>query len=111
MIFLCTVLPACIAMGIQYKRNENKCKKNSMINEILRFGRWMFFLNLFTMFVIVYVFHTEGVVQETFYSFGFATKYMIIALFFSLVIPYLIEIICSYISISFFIGEQDEDSH
>lgn len=109
MIFLCVFLPACIAIGIQYRRNGNKSITDNAFIEGLRLGRWMFGLNLLSMSVIVFVLQIDGVLQETFYSFGFATKYMLISLFFAVSIPYLLEILKTYVSISFTVGEKDEE--
>lgn len=111
MIFICLVLPACFALGIQYSRNGGKMLSDSIFMEFLRLGRWIFLINIFTMFIVIYLLRVNGVLQETFLSLGFASKYMMIAFVVSVSLPYVQEILKQYISIEFKIDSTKENEN
>jgi len=108
MIWICTLLPACVSMKIRYKRNGNKPCSENVLFELFRFGSWILVDNLLTMLTLQYVLGMDSVVAEAFNSFGFASKYVIISLVFACVVPYILEICEKYISVSLSIGEEEE---
>lgn len=107
MIWICTLLPACVSMKIRYKRNGNKMSSDNMLLELFRWGGWILINNLLAMFTVQYILGIEAVVEDAFNSFGFAMKYTLIALFFACIMPYILEIAEKYISVSFTIGEEE----
>lgn len=109
MIWICTLLPACISMKIRYKRNGGKMFSDNILLELFCWGSWILVNNLLTMFTVQYILGVDSVVADAFNSFGFALKYMIIALFFACVLPYILEVAEKYISVSLCIGEQNQD--
>lgn len=109
MIWICTLLPACISMKIRYKRNGNKMFSDNTLLELFRWGSWVLVNNLLVMFTVQYLLGIDSVVASAFDSFGFALKYIIIALFFACVLPYILEVGEKYISISLKIGEEEQN--
>lgn len=108
MVYFCLLLPACVSMAIQYKRNNEK-KKNSVLAEIFGFGCWVLVINLITMAFITYFLGIEEIVADAFNSFSFAMKYTVIATMFAFVMTYVVEIVKKYFSISFTVGVKDEE--
>lgn len=98
MEWICYLLPAFVSVKIV--SNRNKENTVSIRSEIIRFGNYVLGINLLTMCVIQYVLGIEAG-QEYLYSFGFATKYMIIALVWAVVLPYAVETIKKYIELTF----------
>lgn len=99
MILIGLFFPAMIAMAIRRKRNNEA--KNDWFSGILEYGQTVLFCNLFTMIIITYVLKIDGVEITAFNSFSFFTKYVIIAIVYSALIPYLEEIIQKYFQVKF----------
>ena len=108
MKWICLLLPACVSMKIRYRRNQNLLKADNTLLGILRWGSWILVNNMLSMFTIVYVLRMGTVVTDVFNSFNFSLKYMVISLVFACVLPYVLEIVEKYISISFTVGETEE---
>lgn len=108
MVGMCLLLPACISMKIQIRRNGNKMLTDSILGELLRYGSWVLGINFLTMMVITYFLGIEGVREDAFGSFPFAVKYVVISVLISVVVPYILEIFKKYISVTFIVGENDE---
>jgi hypothetical protein len=106
MLFVCVLLPACIAMGIQSKRISKTY--DSLFQELLVYGKWVLTINLLVMMIIKYVLRMDGVEQSAFTSFSFSIKYSVIAIVLAVVLPYMLEIWNKYVSITFTVGEDDE---
>lgn len=109
MIALCLLLPACISMKIQIKRNGNKMLTDHILQELLRYGSWVLAVNFLTMFLTTYIIGREGDIEDYFCNFHFAVKYLAVSMLIAIITPYLLEIYHKYISVTFIVGERDEE--
>jgi len=100
MIWICLLMPACFSVLIQYKRNENKSLTENAVVEIFRWGAWVLVDNLLTIFVILYLLGYGSLQTEVFESFAFAMKYAGISLVLACILPYVLEIISKFISVT-----------
>ena len=97
-------LPACITMSIRQQRGAG-CEKK-LFPVLLEYGKTVLWCNLLTMGVITYVLRVSDVQSDAFKSFPFFSKYVIIAMFFAFIMPYISEVIGRYIKIRFFVKEK-----
>lgn len=90
--------PAIISVCIYCKRQSIalECR----LNLLVRYMIYIMIISLCSCFSIVYVLKKTPVMAEL-EIFEFFTKYMLIALIFSCIIPYLEEILKKYISVKF----------
>ena len=108
MIFIGLFLPSFIAMIIRQKRNTGGEKQ--WFSVLLEYGKTVLFCNLIVMSVITYILKIDNVGITAFNSFPFFTKYVILAIVYSVSIPYLEEIIKKVFCIEFTIlGRNDEE--
>ena len=108
MELICLFFPACVAMGIRCRRIE-KLQIVKIPELIFKWTGWVVIINLIVMGIITYIFGMDGIVSDAFNSFSFFMKYVLIAIAFSLFLPYLVEILEKYFEMSIKIGEQDEE--
>ena len=108
MIFMGLFLPACITIAIRRRRNIS-CEKN-WLSILLEYGKTVLFCNLVIMIIITYVFKVDSVDITALNSFPFFTKYVVMAVVYSAVIPYLEEIIKKLFQIKFTVlGKNEEE--
>ncbi len=98
MRFVCIFLPALCALGIQLKRGSDELNG---IGILIRYGIWVLFINLISMVSILFFLRTDGILEDAMTSFSFASKYIVISLILSLILPYIIEVFSKYVRISF----------
>lgn len=108
MVGVCLLLPACISMQIQIRRNGNKMLSDSVLQEIFRYGRWVLAVNLIAMGFTAYVAGRSDM-EEYLCHFHYAVKYMALSILIAFVLPYLLEIYHKYVSITFTVGERNEE--
>lgn len=78
---------------------------------LVRYIIYVMIVNWCDMALISYIIKPGTYVVDDMESFVFFTKYILIAIFFAWLIPYLEEIIRKYIHISFQVKEQNENDH
>ena len=108
MKYVCIFAPALCAVAIQLNR---KSVSEKTMDIVIRYGIWVLTINLIAMSMVNYIIGIHDVTADALDSFGFATKYMIISLLLALIIPYIVEVIGRFITVSFDIEtkkEQDE---
>lgn len=106
MKWICLLLPACVSMLVINKRKgEQEASKNVLV-DIWRWGVWVLINNLLTFFTLLYVVGYDSLLMEVFESFSFSMKYTLLALIYAWIIPYMVEIVKKYISITFTIKEK-----
>ena len=110
MEWICLLMPACVAVGIRYRRLK-AMRSLGMPELIFYWAKWVLLINILVMGMITYGLKIEGIVSEAFKSFPFFIKYTAIAVCISLVLPYAIEILEKYIEVSLEIGEKNEKDH
>ena len=108
MVGLCLLLPACISMQIQIRRNGNKMLSENILQELFRYGRWVLGINFLAMGITAYLVGREDI-EEYFCNFHYAVKYMALSMLIAFIVPYLLEIYHKYISITFSVGERNEE--
>ncbi len=108
MVGLCLLLPACISMQIQIRRNGNKMLSDNVLQELFRYGRWVLAVNFAAMGFMTYVAGRSDM-EEYLCNFHFAVKYLVLAMLIAFLLPYLLEIYHKYISITFTVGERNEE--
>lgn len=106
MEWICLLLPACVALSIQKRRN--KWEKRD-IEQVLLWAKWVITINMLTMVAVLCFFGFSEILTESFQSFSFALKYLCLSLFFAIVVPYVIEVFRKYIGVSLEIGCIDEN--
>lgn len=99
MTFLALSGPATIALAIRI--NRGKIDSKNILGVILAYAKLCLGVNLVTMCIITYLLGMSGVVADSFASFSFFTKYVLIASAWSFVWAYVSEIIGKYVKISF----------
>lgn len=108
MIGMCLLLPACISMRVQFRRNGNKMLTGSILYELFRYGGWVLGINFCAMVLTNYFLGVKGISEEAFYSFQFAIKYLVISVPLAFFAPYVLEVCKKYFSITFTVGGNDE---
>lgn len=101
MMWICLLMPACFSMMIQYRRNGNRPLSDNMVVELCRWGSWVLVNNLLTIFAVLYLLGYGSLLTEVFESLAFAMKYAGISLVFACVLPYIVEIIRKFVSVTF----------
>ena len=109
MEWICWLFPACIAMGIEYKRNNNEISFCNPIKEFCVYGCWVVGINLLTLIIIMYCLGIGNILVDAFSSLSFAVKYMGIATMIAIIMPYIVEIMQKYFSISIQIDKIEEN--
>lgn len=105
MILLAILGPAFISIMIRYKQ-----RKYFEISEmIIEYGVYALVITLFTQAFITYVLRVSGVTQDALESFPFFTKYVVFAIIFATILPFLQTLIARYIKISIEVGVYNEE--
>lgn len=94
--------PAALALKIKIRRQnlmETKCSAASKL--ILQYMIEIMKNAFFTTATITYILKVDGVNFDALSSFPFFTKYIVIAVFYAWVLPYIEEIISKYVGVSF----------
>lgn len=99
MRYIALFFPAIISVGIKNRRANEK--KWTLFDFLREYAVSVISNVLLSEAVIVYVLRLGNVNIEAFDSFPFFTKYLFIALVFSIVLPYIREIIKMNFSVSF----------
>lgn len=99
MRYIALFFPAIISVGIKNRRDNKKTW--TLFDFVREYAISVISNVLLSEAVIVYVLRLGNVNIEAFDSFPFFTKYLFIALVFSIVLPYIREIIEMNFSISF----------
>lgn len=99
MEWICLLFPACLAVKIRCERRE-ELSKESVVMLILRWIEWVLLINILTMVSVLVAFGFSEVLTESFHSFSFSLKYMLVSILFSIVLPYVVEIKEKYFEIS-----------
>lgn len=108
MVGLCLLLPACVAMQVQIRRNGGKMLSDNILLELFRYGRWVLAINFLAISFTAYILGKVGE-EEHFRNFHFAVQYLLLSTVIAFLLPYLVEIYHKYISISFVIGERNNE--
>lgn len=106
MKWICLLLPACVSMLVIYNRKGGQATSKNVIVDIWRWGVWVLINNFMTFFTLLYIVGHDSLVVDVFDSFAFSMKYILIALVYAWIIPYMVEIVKKYISITFTIKEK-----
>lgn len=107
MIFVALLFPAAISILISYRRSNNPLK--FCVKSIFEYMVWTIINILLSTSTIVYILGISEVDSNAFNSFPFFTKYVIIALLFAVILPYIVEIIKKYFDIKMDIVENEEE--
>lgn len=108
MIGMCLLLPACISMHVQIRRNGNRMLSDNILQELFRYGRWVLAINFMAMGLISYAMG-RGDIEEYLCNFHYAVKYLLLSMLIAYIVPYLLEIYHKYISVTFSVGERNEE--
>ncbi len=98
--------PAFISMAIRHRRNTELTWE--IITSLIEYAILVVVNVFLTQSVVTYGLRMDGVDSTAFCSFGFFTKYLLIASIFAFLTPYIEEVARKYISISFSVGENKE---
>lgn len=107
MIFVALLFPAAISILISYRHSNNPLK--ICVKSIFEYMVWTIINILLSTSTIVYILGISEVDSNAFNSFPFFTKYVIIALLFAVILPYIVEIIKKYFDIKMDIVENEEE--
>lgn len=106
MILIGLFFPAFITLAIRQRRNAGRGKGWLCI--LLEYGQAVLFCNLIVMITITYILKIDNVEISAFNSFPFFTKYVVIAVAYSALIPYLEEMVRKVFGVKFTIMGKDE---
>ena len=106
MKLVCILAPALIAFSIRKKRGY---MSGNPIDTVIAYGLWTLIINFISMSIVAYVIGINDVNASALDSFGFATKYIVISAIVAVIMPYIVEILSKYISVSFSIETSEED--
>lgn len=104
MIYLAFLFPAVISVKIWLKR-KGKDKKNPLVLEYMGWVLLNVFLSIST---IVFVLGLSSADSSAFESFSFFIKYLVIAIIYAVILPFILEIISKWIGVEIII-ESDEE--
>lgn len=97
MLYIALFFPALISVGIYNKRH----KKNLIdISTVSHYAGYVLIENIIVMYFTYRVFPYEPTVED-FERLGFVSKFLLLGMIVSILLPYLEEIASKYISISF----------
>lgn len=108
MVGLCLLLPACVAMQVQIRRNGGKMLSDNILLELFRYGRWVLAVNFIAMGFTAYIVGRSDM-EEYLCNFHYAVKYLVLSTLIAFIVPYLLEIYHKYISVTFTVGERNEE--
>ena len=98
--------PALISISIYANRKSIELTPNLSI--LIRYGIYVMAINWCDMSLTTYVFGIDNSMLEYMEKWTFFTKYVLIAIFFAWIIPYIEEIIGRFIHINFWIEPKVE---
>lgn len=105
MILLAILGPAFISVMIRYKQK----KYSEISGMIIEYGVYALVITLFTQSFITYVLRISGVTQDALESFPFFTKYVVFAIIFAAILPFLQALVTKYVKVSVEVGVYDEE--
>ena len=105
MILLAVLGPSLISVMIRYKQK----KYSELCEMIIEYGIYTLTVTLFTQSLITYVLKIPGVTQDALQSFPFFTKYVVFAIVFAALLPFLQALIAKYIKVSIEVGVYNEE--
>lgn len=108
MSFIALFLPASISMLI---RNRRKGKAYCLPESIFEYAIHVLINVFLTQSVVVYLLGISEVDMQALSSFPFFTKYTLIAMVIAWLTPYVEEIICKFVGISFTVEEIDKNKN
>ena len=106
MSFIALFMPASISMMI---RNRRKEKAYSLPASIFEYAVLVLINVFITQSVIVYLLGISEVDMQALNSFPFFTKYTFIAMAIAWLTPYVEEVLCKFIGISFYVEQVDKN--
>lgn len=106
MSFIALFMPASISMLIRHRRKK---EDYSFPKSLMEYAVLVMSNVLLSQIVVVYLLRITEVDMTAFRSFPFFTKYMFIAIIIAWLTPYIEEIFCKYVGISFTVEKRDED--
>lgn len=106
MRYIALFFPAMVSLGIKYKRNSER--KWIWLDFLYEYAVSLICNVLLTQSLISYGFRMGSVNIEAFDSFPFFTKYITIASFLAIIIPYISAIVKANISVSFEIEKKKQ---
>ena len=106
MILIGLFFPSFITLAIRHNRNTKG--EGNWFYILLEYGQTVLFCNLFIIIVITYILKIDNIEISAFNSFSFFSKYVVMAVIYSTVIPYLEEIVKKLFHIEFRILEKNE---
>ena len=98
--------PAFISILIKYLRESERTWRPPVL--IAEYGIYVLVNVLMTTSLITYGLGVHDVTADAFISFAFFTKYVVIAIIFAFVTPYIEELITKYVKVSFAVRKKDE---
>ena len=104
MSFIALFMPTSISLLI---RNKRRGKKADLPEMILEYAVLVVMNVFITMAVIIYVLGMGDVEAQAFNSFPFFTKYLLIACVIAWLTPYVEEILCKFIGVSFTVEKRE----
>lgn len=107
MTIIALFFPAAVSVLIRYKRTKQQILFSAKL--VLDYFLWLITNVLLTEGTIVYVFGISEAQSVYFESFPFFVKYVVIAMIFACVIPYIVEIIKKYFRIEMEITKNEKE--
>ena len=98
--------PAMISMKISLNRMVEK--NTGILQAIIKYGLYVLADNLLTQLIITYVLGISDVTADAFNSFPFFTKYIVIASFVAMLLPFCVELVSKYIRVTIETGADGE---
>lgn len=98
--------PTTISMKISVNRSVEK--DTGILQVIIKYGLYVLADNLLTQLIITYVLGISDVTADAFNSFPFFTKYVVIAAFVAMLLPFCVELVKKYFSITVETGVDGE---
>lgn len=99
--------PAFISISIYAKRRSIELAPN--LSLLIRYGIYVMAVNWCDMSLTTYVFGIDNSILEYMEKWPFFTKYVLIAIFFAWIIPYIEEVVGKFIHINFRIEPKSEE--
>ena len=103
--------PALISVSIKHSRNKELTW--NLPNVLIEYGIYVLINVMITAMTVTYILSVHGVTIDALDSFPFFTKYVVIAIFAAVLVPYMEEIIKKYVRITFTVKthEKEDEKH
>lgn len=105
MRYIALFFPAILSVGIEYRNSAGK----GWFEYLYKYAFYLICNVLLTQSLISYVLKIGAVTIDAFDSFPFFTKYLLIAVVFAVIMPYICKVVKANISISFEV-KKDRDN-